>query len=402
ETVSVQTIASGLKTPLDVVFPSDTDLRYIATKPGLIHVHGPDGLHDQPLLDLRKQVINANERGLLGIALHPDFKRNRRLFVRYSAPSRAETPDDYNHTFVLAEFDVTADGMRALPDTEQPIMEIPQPHGVHNSGDITFGPEGYLYVPTGDGGNRADFGKGHVKDWYTKNLGGNGQDVTENLLGSILRIDIDADGEGDRSYGIPDDNPLIGRKGLDEHYAWGFRNPWRSSFDGDQYFVGDVGQNLAEEINLVEKGGNYGWNVKEGYYCFDSVNNSQPREDCPDATPENVRGGEPLLDPIVAYPNESPTAGTINGLAVVGGYVYRGRALPGLFGRYVFGDFQPNGRLFVATPPEIGDGEAWRIDILPLARDATDKLGTLFSFGQGPDNELYVLGGEGLHHIIPA
>ncbi len=128
-----------------------------------------------------------------------------------------------------------------------------------------------LYISLGDGGNRDDEGIGHVDDWYDKNAGGNGQDITQNLLGSILRIDVD----GGEPYGIPADNPFVGKDGLDEIYAYGFRNPYRFSFDMGGYhslFVGDAGQELWEEISMVEKGGNYGWNVKEGTHCFDAAN----------------------------------------------------------------------------------------------------------------------------------
>jgi glucose/arabinose dehydrogenase len=239
ESVALDTLVDGLNAPVDIAFVPQTDRRYIAEQPGILHSRDEDGLRDEPVLDLRDGVVAGGERGLLGLALHPEFEDTRRLFVRYSAPRRGGTPENYSHTFVLAEFRVSEDN-RAVPNSEQTILEIPEPQGNHNAGDVLFGPEGYLYVAVGDGGAGGDRGLGHVEDWYDAVEGGNGQDVTENLLGSLLRIDVDAR-DGDRPYGIPTDNPLVGREGLDEHYAWGLRNPWRMSFDGDDRYVADVG-----------------------------------------------------------------------------------------------------------------------------------------------------------------
>jgi glucose/arabinose dehydrogenase len=401
DAVELETLVDGLQSTVDVAFVPGKDRRYVANQQGRIHVHDADGLREEPLLDLGDDIIVFNEQGLLGIELHPEFQDNRRLFVRYSSPPREGTPENYTHTFVLSEFTVSEDGTRAPRESETPILEIPQPHRVHNSGDLTFGPDGYLYVPTGDGGQNSDVGRGHVEDWYDRNGGGNGQDVTENLLGSILRIDVDREqrirGE-ERRYGVPDDNPLVGEEGLDEQFAWGFRNPWRTSFDGETYFVGDVGQNLMEEVNVVEKGGNYGWNVREGTRCFNTRNMNDPFGSCPDSTPGSVRGGERLRDPIIEYPNEAPTDGTINGLAVVGGYVYRGSNVPGLEGRYVFGDFQANGRLFVGIPPRSGGGQ-WSTTVLDIAGSGADRIVPLRSFGRDEDGELYAVGGSGVHRI---
>ncbi|MDZ7702226.1 MAG: PQQ-dependent sugar dehydrogenase [Halobacteriales archaeon] len=349
---------------------------------------------DEPALDLRDAVTAGGEKGLLGIALHPEFAANRKLYLRYSAPPRSGTPSGYSHTFVLAEFRATADGRSIRRDTERTVIEIPEPQANHNAGDLAFGPDGYLYVAVGDGGGANDRGGGHVEDWYDGVAGGNGQDVAENLLGSLLRLDVDAR-DGDRPYGVPDDNPLVGREGLDEHYAWGLRNPWRLAFDGDDLYVADVGQDRYEEVNLVERGGNYGWNVKEGTRCFGG-------DSCPDRTPDEVRGGEPLVDPIVAYPNARFKEAAVGGVAVVGGGVYRGDAIPGLEGAYVFGDLQADGQLFVARRPD-GDGQ-WPTRTLPLTE--AGRLTRLFSFARDADGELYVLGvgsrGGGVHRLVPA
>jgi glucose/arabinose dehydrogenase len=404
--VRVEPLATGFQAPLDVTFAPDADRRYVADQEGRVYVHGADGLRDEPLLDLRDSIEYGGEKGLLGITLHPNFAENRRLFVRYSAPRRSGTPSRYSHTFVLAEFAVDDDGVRARRDSERTILEIPEPQSNHNAGSVLFGPDGYLYVGVGDGGAGGDQGTGHVDDWYDAVGGGNGQDVTENLLGSVLRIDVDGEptvparkrGDAtnladDAGYAIPGDNPLVGGEGLDEHYAWGLRNPWRMSFDRGRLFVADVGQSSYEEVSLVEKGGNYGWNVREGAHCYRA-------DDCPDETPASVRGGEPLVDPIVEYPH---SGAAISGVSVIGGYVYRGSALPGLVGRYVFGDLSANGRLFVASEPG-GDGGAWSTGIVEIA--GGDAPRRILSFGRDPAGEVYVLGtgsdGGSLYRVVPA
>jgi glucose/arabinose dehydrogenase len=389
--VGLETLAAGLENPLDVAFVPGRDRRYVAEQPGTVRVHGADGLRSTPLLDLRERVVTGFEQGLLGIALHPDFAENRRLFVRYSAPSRPASPTGYSHTFVLSEFAVTEDGLGVRPDSERTILELPQPQANHNAGSIVFGPDGYLYVGVGDGGAGGDQGRGHVDDWYDAVGGGNGQDVTENLLGSILRIDVD-DSDDERAYAVPDDNPLVGREGLDEQYAWGFRNPWRLAFDGADLYAGDVGQNRYEEIDRVQRGGNYGWNVREATHCFQA-------DDCPDATPEEVRGGEPLLAPVVEYPH---SGAPVRGISVITGNVYRGEAIPGLQGQFVFGDYRAQGRLFTATPADEGP---WSTAVLPVADADASKLSQILTFGRH-EGELYVAGngaqGGALHRVVPA
>ena len=388
---ALETLASGLAAPLDIRFSPEADRRYIAEQQGVLRVHEAE-LREEPLLDLRETVDFGGEKGLLGIELHPDFAENRRLFVRYSSPRREGTPSNYSHTFVLAEFEVREDGRSVRPDSERTVLEIPQPQGNHNAGDLAFGPDGYLYVAVGDGGAGGDQGRGHVDDWYDAVAGGNGQDVTENLLGSILRLDVDAGGRGD--YEIPEDNPLVGREGLDEQFAWGLRNPYRMSFDGAELFVGDVGQSRYEEINLVAAGGNYGWNVREGAHCYEA-------DECPTETPPDVRGGETLVDPIVEYPHSDAAVG---GISVIGGYVYRGSAFEGLDGAYVFGDLQANGRLFVASRPD--DGRTWPTQAVRLTDGASERLQRILSFGRDGDGEVYVLGlgseGGAVHRLVAA
>jgi glucose/arabinose dehydrogenase len=388
DAVGLEPVATGLDRPLDLASVQDSDRRYVAQQSGRIAVLDGDGVGSDPLLDLTDRVSTGAEKGLLGIALHPEFAENRRLFVRYSAPARESTPDGYSHTFVLSEFRVRDDGRRVESGSEREVLTIAQPQRNHNAGSVVFGPDGYLYVGVGDGGAGGDQGRGHADDWYDAVDGGNGQDVTENLLGSVLRIDVDATG-GDRPYGIPDSNPLVGADGLAEQYAWGFRNPWRLSFDGEALYAGDVGQNEYEEVDRVERGGNYGWNVEEATHCFRA-------ESCPDETPPDVRGGEPLRDPVIEYPHGGAP---VSGISVIVGNVYRGDALPGLRGRFVFGDLNTRGRLFVAEPSDSG---LWETGTLPIADGDADRLqqlyslerhgGELFALGNGADGGVYRLG----------
>jgi glucose/arabinose dehydrogenase len=391
-TVDLELVTNELVTPTAVAFVPDADLRYVAEREGVAHVHdAEEGRLEEPLFDLTGSIEAGGEQGLLGLEPHPEFVENRRLFVRYSSPSRPGTPEDYSHTWVLAEFEVSEDGREVVPDSERTVLEIPQPTEIHNAGDIAFGPDGYLYVPVGDGAGAPDL------EWQGPGTGGYAQDVTENLLGSVLRIDVDAE-DGDEGYAVPEDNPLVGEEGLDEYFAWGFRNPWQLSFDGEDLYVADVGKDDWEEVNLVEAGGNYGWNVKEGTHCFEA-------DDCPDETPEDVRGGEPLLDPVVEYPHPGGEEDEeVFGVAVIGGHVYRGSAIPDLEGTYVFGDLHADGRLFAARPDEDGDG-LWRTGVVEIESGA-EGLERLFAFDLDADGELYVLGsGEdasGLFRVVPA
>jgi glucose/arabinose dehydrogenase len=408
---------------LDIVFPANTDLRYVATQPGNVLLFDNDGYRAQTVLDLTNDVVTGGEKGLLGLALHPRFGANNRLFVRYSAQSRPGTPDHFDHTEVLSEFAVSSDRTSAKPQSERTIMEIPQPQGNHNAGDVRFGPDGLLYVPMGDGGGGNDRGRGdndgHPEDWYDANPGGNGQDTQTYLLGGVLRIDVDAsptehyrtDQEapesptGDGGYAIPEDNPLVDTPGhRDEYYAWGLRNPWRASFDAGRYFVGDVGQGTWEEINLVEKGGNYGWNVREGFLCFPRVN-----DECPNSAPAAVRGEEePLQDPIIQYTHGEhepgdrayfeEAANELGGVSVIGGYVYRGDEIPGLSGRYVFGDLRSDRHLYVGTPPDEQE-HYWPTTRVPLVDSAAEHFSGLRSFGRDRAGEIYVLDENSVYRL---
>ena len=368
--LGAELVAEGFPAPLGVETPQQ-GRHFVADQTGRVYLVA-DG-SQRPVLDIRDRLTDSlgSEEGLLGLAFHPDFAENGRVFVRYSADPRPGTPDDFDHTFVLAEFRADPASGTVDPASERTVLEIPEPQTNHNSGAVVFGPDGYLYVGVGDGGAANDQGRGHVSDWYGRVGGGNGQDVTENLLGSILRIDVDGREDGD-PYAIPADNPLVGREGLDEHYAWGLRNPWRMSFGPDgRLFVADVGQNEWEEVNVVRNGGNYGWNVYEGDHCF------QQRE-CPTVTPD----GERLEPPIIEYGHGG---GEVTGVAVIGGYLYDGDALPTFRGEYVFADFAAQGRIFVATETETG---LWPTFAVPVRSQAFGPQVT--AFGEDAAGELLV------------
>ncbi|MDS0293248.1 PQQ-dependent sugar dehydrogenase [Halogeometricum luteum] len=388
--VAAEPVASGFVSPVDFFAPDGTDRRFVVDQPGVVYEVTADGRRDAPYLDIRDRVVDIDgydERGLLGVAPHPEFADDGRLYVRYSAPRREGTPQSYSHTFVLSEFTVDPDARTVGGGRERTLLELPEPQSNHNAGSVGFGPDGLLYVGTGDGGGGGDRGTGHVSDWYDAVEGGNGQDVTENLLGSILRIDVDSEGES-RPYGIPDDNPLVGREGRDEQYAWGFRNPWRFSFDirsSDDWdlYVADVGQSAYEEVSVVERGGNYGWNVREGTHCYGT-------DECPTTTPD----GDPLVDPVIEYPHsgDGPT-----GISVIGGYVVRDEALAGtdLAGAYLFADWQSNGRLFAADPDS--ESTPWPIAEVPITGD--DAPGSFVTAFGREGEDLFVLstGARGLN-----
>jgi glucose/arabinose dehydrogenase len=401
--VGLRTVADGLTSPVTLASPGDGSGRlFVVDQAGLIRVLTPDGaLRPEPFLDLRSRMVTLmagfDERGLLGLAFHPQYAANGRFFVYYSAPLRAGAPAGFNHTSNISEFRVSsADPNRADPATERVLLQVDEPQFNHNAGTLLFGPDdGDLYISLGDGGGANDVGLGHVADWFADNGGGNGQDVTQNLLGSILRIDVDRGAP----YAIPADNPFAGTPGCadgcDETWAYGFRNPYRMSFDSGgshQLFVGDVGQLSWEEVNIVSAGGNYGWNVKEGTHCFDAENPTQEPAACPDIVGAgHPRTGDPLIDPIIEYP-QARLGGP--GVAVVGGHVYRGSALPQFRGRYVFGDWsrsfgQANGSLFVATSRKRG---LWQMQELRVATSPTGRLNArLLGFGQDAAGELYAL-----------
>ena len=400
--VGLETVVDGgMTAPLALEVPPESDRRFVVDQVGGVYTLDGGGL--EPFIDIGNRLVNfdnlpdekvIDERGLLGLAFHPNYRENRKFYLHYSAPPRPGTPEGYTHTQVLSEFRATEDFSAGIPDSEHTILEIPSPYYTHNAGEILFGPEdGYLYMGMGNGGGSLLI-EGNAGDWY-ENRGGNGQDVDENLLGSILRIDVDSREDG-KPYGIPNDNPLVGEKGLDEQFAWGFRNPWRMSFERGNLFVCDVGQFNYEEVSIVTKGRNYGWNVREGTHCFVSAERRAGGDtvidECPDRTPPDVRGGEPLVPPIIEYPHTHEDEPV--GSAVTGGTIYENATIPDLRGKFVFGDYSasagdPSGSVFAATPPQ--DGQ-WSLEEVTF--EGLDG-GTLDSYVLGvyPDSrgELYVL-----------
>lgn len=393
--VGITMVAEGLTSPVALVEPPGAaGRRLIVDQTGVIRVLASDGnLLGEPFLDIRSKLVplrpNYDERGLLGLAFHPDYASNGRFFVYYSAPLRPNAPTGFDHTNRLSEFRVSADRNRADAASERIVLEMDHPQFNHNGGTIAFGPDGNLYLSVGDGGGANDVALGHVEDWYEQNPGGNGQDIEQNLLGSILRIDVN----GGSPYRVPSNNPFVGRPGMDEIYAYGFRNPYRFSFDmgGTRALIAaDVGQSLWEEVDVVTPGGNYGWNVKEGTHCFDARNARQTLAQCPSTGP----GGVPLIDPVVEFAHTNNPAGGGISVSVVGGHVYRGAAIPELRGHYIFGSwsrtFRPaNGAVFVATPQAAGQ---WPMRELAIGTNPDGRLNHyVLGFGQDAAGEVYVL-----------
>ena len=383
--IGLRVVAEGFTSPTVLVPIDDGSGRLlVGDQISTLHVVGKDGKLLQ-FLDLRGRVTKLNqgfdERGLLGVALHPKFRANRKLYIYYSAPRRKEAPEKWDHTSRLSEFTATSDFAQADLTSERVLLHIDQPQFNHNCGRLAFGPDGLLYIGTGDGGGANDFGLGHSEQ-------GNGQD-TKTLLGKILRIDVD----GGQPYGIPKDNPFAdGSKGRPEIYAYGLRNPWGISFDRGgkrELFAADVGQDSFEEVNIITRGGNYGWRIREAFVCFDPKKPLNPPADCPKVGAM----GEPLIDPILAYKNfkRFPKDPESKGISITGGYVYRGKALPQLAGKYIFADWSrawvsPDGVLYVASPA--GPKEQWKMETL----DVGAKLGAyVLAFGEDADGELYVL-----------
>ena len=371
--VTVEPVATGLVSPSALISATDgTDRRFILDQVGKVYVHDSDGLDSTPFLDLTDRLVAVaqdlpnwvayDERGLLGLAFHPEFETNGRLYVRYSAPS---SDPELDHRERLSEFTLGPDEETVDVNTERVLLDMPWPRPIHQAGTLEFGTDGYLYGALGDGLNPF-----------------NAQDIDE-LKGSIIRIDVD-ERTGDRPYGIPPENPLVGEEGLDELYAWGLRNPWKMAFSGDRLIVGDVGQATWEEVNVIERGGNYGWPLKEGYHCHDPQLGTSEDGEC---VVESARG-ETLVDPVLEFPHFDDEGDGV-GFAVIGGHIHTGD-IDALQDEYLFGVFtssftQPAGRLLAATPQE---SARWPIQELQVEGGLDIQVLSL-----GQDNgESYVLG----------
>ncbi|RNI31821.1 hypothetical protein EFA69_06315 [Rufibacter immobilis] len=387
-------MAQGLTSPVYLTAPpNDMERLFVVDQTGQIRLIKGGQLLPRPFLDVKDKIVTLKEeheeRGLLGMAFHPDFQSNGRFFVYYSAPLRKGAPAGWDHTSHIAEFRATPDAEAADIQSEKTILLIDEPQANHNGGMLAFGPDGYLYISLGDGGGANDNEKGHVPDWYPKNGGGNGQDTRNNLLGSILRIDVNSG----IPYGIPADNPFAdGRKGRKEIYAYGLRNPFRFAFDKEtsMLIAADAGQELYEEIDVIKKGGNYGWNVKEGRHCFNASQNTQLFPDCP--TQDSL--GNPLIDPVLEFKNNKK-GGVGLGIVSVGGEVYRGSGYQSLVGSYLFGVWtqhheKPNGAIFAAEAN--ADKSDWPYKKIFLKNRHRGELGEfLLGFGRDNAGAVYVL-----------
>jgi glucose/arabinose dehydrogenase len=390
----LQLVADNFVSPIGVVpIPDNSGRLVVIDQIGKLWILDDGNKLPTPFIDLTSRLVRLNpgfdERGLLGVAFHPDYATNGRLFIYYNAPPRPGGPTPtttWNNLARFSEFKVSADPNIVDMGSERVFLEIDDPQGNHNGGTLIFGPDGYLYISIGDGGGANDTPVGHVPDWYLVNAGGNGQDVEANLWGSVLRLDMD----NGMPYGIPSDNPFVGKAGLDEIYAYGFRNPYRMSFDkggSRKLYLGDAGQVLYEEIDIVEKGNNYGWNVKEGTHCFNAASPLTSFSDCPTMDPFGNR----LIDPVIEMLNLQNPASGVKTLTIIGGHVYRGNDIPGLNGKYVFASFSkvfaPQGEIFIAQPAGPG---LWPFQELSL-QSFPDHIGNFIKgFGQDLDGEIYV------------
>lgn len=395
QNVDLELVADNLVSPIGVVAsPDNTGRLFVIDQAGKVWIIDASGTKlTTPFIDVTSRMVtlspNYDERGLLGLAFHPAFQTNGKFFIYYQVPPRPGGPSgggNWNNLTRISEFKVSASNAnQADLSTERVSLEMDDPQSNHNGGTIAFGPDGYLYIAIGDGGSANDVAPGHVSDWYTANAGGNGQDVEANLFGDVLRIDIN----NGTPYGIPADNPFVNKPGKDEIYAYGFRNPFRFSFDrggAHQLLLGDAGQVLYEEINVVTKGGNYGWNVKEGTHCFNAASNTQTFPTCPAV--DNL--GNALTDPVIELNNAANPQGG-KAVTIIGGNMYRGNAIPFLQGKYIFGTFAqnssaPNGELFIATP---GPG-SWSYTEANLLSYPNDLGYYLKGFGEDNNGELYL------------
>ncbi|HLU37873.1 MAG TPA: PQQ-dependent sugar dehydrogenase, partial [Planctomycetota bacterium] len=334
---------------LDVGSPADgTDRVFVATKAGFIHVFPNDdgATASRVFLDISDRVYNWFEVGLLGFTFDPDYARNGYFYVHYV---------DRGLVSHIARYQVSAtDPDRADRNSELILLSVPQPEGNHNGGELQFGPDGMLYVAFGDGGG--------LDDQY-----GNSQNL-DTLLGAMLRIDPHRPANG-LPYGIPQDNPLVGLPGRDEIWAWGLRSPWRFSIDPPTgtVWLGDVGQDHVDELDVVRRGGNYGWPVYEGTRSHLNPGNLPP-----------TAFAEPVF-----------TDSRTELRSIIGGYVYRGRALPALVGRYVYG-CNVHGRV-------------WSLALHPNGPDKRllGHVSNLASFGTDMHGELLAVSFDGtLHRVV--
>jgi glucose/arabinose dehydrogenase len=354
--IQLQPLVSGLTNPLGLEQPGDSSGRlFVAQQGGTIVIIQNGALLAQPFLDISSKIAMGSEMGLLGLTFHPGFAQNGKFYLNYTRSVSGQIQS------VIAEYRLAAGNANvADPASERILLTVNQIGNFqnHKAGQLAFGPDGFLYFGLGDGGGEGD-------------PFGNGQN-TQTLLGKMMRIDVNNLSPG-LQYAIPTDNPFVAGGGRPEIFAVGFRNPWRFSFDraSGRLFAGDVGQNNFEEVDIVQKGQNYGWNTMEGMHCFN------PPSGC------NMTG---LTLPIAEYSHSE-------GDAIIGGFVYHGSLLSDLQGAYIFGD--------------LGTGKIWELVEGPpntFTRTLLNQTGlTISSFGQDQNGELYVvdIGNGRVLKIVP-
>ncbi|MCO6439424.1 MAG: PQQ-dependent sugar dehydrogenase [Phycisphaerae bacterium] len=377
--LTTEQVAFGLTSPVYVTHaPGDFDRVFIVEQSGRIRIldisQDPPVLQVAPFLDISSRVSFSGERGLLGLAFHPDYASNGYFYVNYTR-SAATVGDT-----VIARFETpVATPNQADAGSESILLVISQPQSNHNGGWLAFGPnDGYLYIATGDGGGAGDDDAGHTA------LIGNSQDITDNLLGKLLRIDVD----GGVPYGIPPDNPFVGITGDDEIWAYGLRNPWRNAFDpitGDLY-IADVGQSNWEEIDFdasaLTGGLNYGWRCREGMHVYDPTD---PGGNCAVSV---------FREPIYEYSH----GGSPFRCSITGGEVYRGCAVTDLWGTYFFADYCSNQIWSFRNGPAVADFMERTAELAP----ASGSITSIVSFGRDAFGEIYICeqGGE-VYKIVP-
>jgi glucose/arabinose dehydrogenase len=350
-TLEVEVVASGLTDPLYLTAPAGDSRLFVVEQPGRVRVVREGEVLDPPFLDITDRVSSGGERGLLSIAFHPDYSTNGYFYVSYT---------DVGGDTRIERYTVSADPDVAERASARLMLAAEQPFSNHNGGLIAFGPDGKLYIGLGDGGGAGDPLE-------------NAQD-TSTLLGSLLRIDVDA---GD-PYGVPADNPFVGTPGADEIWAYGLRNPWRFAFDAAAglLYIADVGQQAWEEIDVRPAdaaGLNYGWDVMEGGHCF------EPSSGCDQSG---------LVLPALEYARAGGPC------AVTGGYVYRGDAIAEIRGHYFYSDFCAGFlRSFRFDGGAVADERVWDVG----------EVGSVLSFGVDDTGELYILSGNGnVYRLVAA
>lgn len=399
--IDTRLVVDGLTAPIDIKdLPDQSGRRLVLDQSGLIHLlNADDSLADQPFLDIRDRLLplrqDFEERGLLGLAIHPDYLQNGRVFVTYSAPLADGAPGGWNHSRRVSEFTLARDRNDKLdPRSERVLIEQHWPSRKHNGGALGFGPDRLLYIGFGDGGGIHGVGAETLYDAFSVPARNRHWDYLaqdkHSLFGKILRIDVD---NGYPGYASPAANPWVGKPGRDEIFAWGFRNPYRFSFAGSDpvtLYLAAVAETFWESVYRVDQSGNYGWPIKEGTHCFDRAVTLAPPREC-EAAQQAANGR--IIDPVIEYPNMSvfrqgaqvKSRGV--GTAVVGAIQLANSKLKDLDGKLLVADWslkfdKPSGQLFTAVP---GTVIPW-----PLTKVA-ELTTRIVSIAQTKDGRVFVL-----------